>query len=360
MTKLYLDSARTMLSSCDSPYALDAPYAPSPNLAVRDLLAPLYTLVGVSGDAVQEHDLVLFGSPEEACFALLFSSYLFITRKTGKNHLCLAQSSETPLVEATRSLTALGIHTSIAPINKNGVITVDAVAEALTPRTALVSIPWGCGLSGVIHPIEEIAALCKERGVLLHVDATHVVGKGDFTLQESGADFFTLRATPFAAVAMTALFISPQAPMTVVTRPSFDIGMLARFSEAARSAVRDLYTISTEVSYQRTTFEERVCTLIPETWLPFREAPRLPHIAAIAFPKVHSEALAFHLMRKGIIAARGEGIFQSLSELFTAVSQEPNTLLSFCFTKDIAPQRIEEALIHLKTAYTLLKEGALP
>ncbi|CAK9251057.1 unnamed protein product [Sphagnum jensenii] len=96
----------------------------------------------------------------------------------------------------------------MAPADKNGRITAGAIAEAMTPRTALVSIAWANGLTGVINPIEEIAAICKERGVHLHIDASHVLGKVFAEWEEVPAHFLTFNGDSIHAPSGTgALFI---------------------------------------------------------------------------------------------------------------------------------------------------------
>lgn len=58
-----------------------------------------------------------------------------------------------------------------------GFVHPDQVREALRPNTRLVSIEWANGEIGTIQPIAEIAALCRERGVLFHTDMTQAAGK---------------------------------------------------------------------------------------------------------------------------------------------------------------------------------------
>ena len=58
----------------------------------------------------------------------------------------------------------------------------EANCRCLSPRTALVSLSWANGLTGVVQPVAEIAQLCRQRDVRLHLDATHVLGKLIFDL----------------------------------------------------------------------------------------------------------------------------------------------------------------------------------
>ena len=53
---------------------------------------------------------------------------------------------------------------------------VDAIAAAIRPDTALVHLQWGNHEVGTLQPVAEVAQLCRERGVLLHVDAAQAAG----------------------------------------------------------------------------------------------------------------------------------------------------------------------------------------
>jgi cysteine desulfurase len=63
------------------------------------------------------------------------------------------------------------------PVNREGVVDVNALGAALTPDAALVSIQWANNETGVIQPVEAIGTLCRERGVLFHCDAVQIAGK---------------------------------------------------------------------------------------------------------------------------------------------------------------------------------------
>ena len=92
---------------------------------------------------------------------------------------------------AVGRLEQLGCVGKMIPATAAGYVNVEDLADSITPRTALVSLSWANGLTGVIQPLAGIAALCKQRGILLHVDATHILGKLLYDLEEVGADFIS-------------------------------------------------------------------------------------------------------------------------------------------------------------------------
>ncbi|MDH3211427.1 MAG: cysteine desulfurase, partial [Myxococcales bacterium] len=82
-------------------------------------------------------------------------------------------------------------------VDADGRVDVDAVAAAIEPETALVSVIWANNETGVVQPVERIAAHAKERGVLVHSDATQAVGKLPIDLGRVPADLLSLSAHKF-------------------------------------------------------------------------------------------------------------------------------------------------------------------
>ena len=82
-------------------------------------------------------------------------------------------------------------------VGEAGLIDLAALDEALATATRLVTIIWANNETGVIQPIEEIAARVKQAGVLLHVDATQAVGKAPVDLRRVPVDFLSCSAHKF-------------------------------------------------------------------------------------------------------------------------------------------------------------------
>tara|TARA_Y100000310_G_scaffold345376_1_gene464258 strand:+ start:1330 stop:2532 length:1203 start_codon:yes stop_codon:yes gene_type:complete len=78
--------------------------------------------------------------------------------------------------------------------DENGLITADAVEDAMTPNTVLVSIMHVNNEVGNINPVMEIGKLCEKRNVLFHVDASQSVGKLPVDVEQMGANFVSFSA----------------------------------------------------------------------------------------------------------------------------------------------------------------------
>ena len=71
------------------------------------------------------------------------------------------------------------------PVNADGIVDADILREHIHPdRTALVSIMWANNETGLLFPIRELAALCREKGILFHTDAVQAIGKVPVDVQD--------------------------------------------------------------------------------------------------------------------------------------------------------------------------------
>jgi len=152
-------------------------------------------------DAARERVAALLGvRPAEVVFTSgateANNAALFAAADAGppRGHV-VSSSVEHPSVEAAlEALEARGHPVTRVPVDRGGRVDPDAVAAALRPDTVLVSIIWANNETGVVQPVEAIAARARERGVRVHSDATQAVGKHVFAPGEAAVDWLSLSA----------------------------------------------------------------------------------------------------------------------------------------------------------------------
>jgi cysteine desulfurase len=254
--------------------------------------------------------------------------------------------------------------------NKAGQVTAQAISEAITPRTALVSLSWGNGLTGVVNPVGDIAKLCKERGIRFHLDATHVIGKLYFEQDEIGAHYITFNGDHLHAPKGTGgLFIQAGtkcSPLIVggieqtgFRAGSFDIPGFIALGQAAKEAKENRDLLCTEVARLRDKLEMGIVAGYPDAVPFYADQERLPNCTTIAFPGIANEAMLYALNRKGVYACIGGGSYQQIGLILMGAGVEEvlaQTAVSFSLSRETHEEEIERSIeIVVETAKKLRK-----
>jgi cysteine desulfurase len=114
-------------------------------------------------------------------------------------HLVSVATEHRAVLDPLRRLARRGFDVTLLPVAPHGredagLITAQQVAEALRPDTLLVSVMLANNEIGAIQPLAEIGALCKDRSVLLHCDATQAVGKVPVSVEQLQVDLMSFTA----------------------------------------------------------------------------------------------------------------------------------------------------------------------
>src|SRR5207253_2444747 len=101
------------------------------------------------------------------------------------------------VLNTLKALAKRGWRTTLLPIGASGVVSADALRDAITDDTAIVSVMHANNEVGTIQPITELAEIARARGVLFHTDAVQSVGKISVNVKTLGADMLSLSAHKF-------------------------------------------------------------------------------------------------------------------------------------------------------------------
>lgn len=322
--------------------------------AIEEALKGVYALIGAN-----ENDSVIFtSSGAEGINQVIMSTYFDVTIHTGKNQFLTSVIEEAPAIMAMGRLEHLSCISKLAPADQHGKVTAAAIAEAMTPRTALVSLSWANGLTGVINPIMEIAEVCKERGVRLHLDVSHAIGKVFEEWEEVPAHFLSFNGDAFHAPSGTGgLFIRSDVKCSPLIlggieqaghrAGSYSVAGLMALGEAAREAIDARDYMCTEVARLRNKFEEGIVAKVPQAVVFFQDQERLPNCSAIGFPGVANEALLYLLNRRGVYATIGGGTYQQIGLVLAASGIDnilAHTAVSFSLSRETTEDEIDRAI----------------
>ncbi len=96
------------------------------------------------------------------------------------------------VLETVAALTREGFETNVIAPDRDGIVPLRALEEAIRTGSAIVSVGWVNSELGVIQPIDEIASLCRRHGALLHVDASQAVGRVNVDFDAVDADLMSV------------------------------------------------------------------------------------------------------------------------------------------------------------------------
>lgn len=111
-----------------------------------------------------------------------------------RRHLVTCATEHPAVLDTVDALEASGFEVSRLAPGPTGRLSPEALEAALGPETLLVSLMWANNEVGTVHPIEEIGALCRARGILFLTDATQAVGKLPVDVRAAGVDLLSLSA----------------------------------------------------------------------------------------------------------------------------------------------------------------------
>ncbi|MGE4180039.1 MAG: cysteine desulfurase family protein, partial [Limisphaerales bacterium] len=117
-----------------------------------------------------------------------------LVTQPGKRHVITTAVEHSANINFGEYLQKQGHEVTFLPVDSDGSLDLHLLEKSIRPDTAIVSIMWANNETGVLFPIEEIAALCRSKGVLFHTDAVQTPGKLKLDVKAVGVDFLSLSA----------------------------------------------------------------------------------------------------------------------------------------------------------------------
>lgn len=276
--------------------------------AVNDARRQVAALIG----AVPE-EIVFTGCATEANNLALLG--VAAASGEGKRHLVISAVEHLAVTQPALHLEELGWELSVVPVDGCGRVAPAAVAAALRPDTALVSVMHSNNEVGTIQPVAEIAALTRPRNILLHTDAAQSAGKIAVDVEALGVDLLTLAGHKFyAPKGVGALYVRAGTPIRAITfgadqerglRPGTEnVPAMIGLGMAARLARERLPEITVKLRRLRDRLHARLAEAVPDLVLNGHPDERLPNTLHVSFPGVTGRML-LHAVNAEVAASLG-------------------------------------------------------
>jgi cysteine desulfurase len=209
-----------------------------------------------------------------------------------------------------------GYALTLLPVESDGSLDLHLLEKSIRPDTAIVSVMWANNETGVMFPIEEVAAICRSKGTLFHTDAVQTAGKIKIDVKDLGVDFLSLSAHKLhAPKGIGLLYVKRRTkyhPYVIGGSQergrrggTENVANIVAFGRAAELAISNLQDEDTRVRALRDKLENGVLANISGTSRNGAREPRLPNTSNIAFGSVEAEGILMLLDQAGICASSG-------------------------------------------------------
>jgi cysteine desulfurase len=258
------------------------------------------------------------------------------------DHLITAATEHPAVLDVARHVASQGASVTVLPVDSRGRVDPDAVRDAFTDRTVLVSIMAANNEVGTIAPIEAIGRLCKERGVLFHTDAAQAAGKIPLDVQALGIDLLSISAHKiYGPKGVGALYVRRRDPRVRLEPIAFGGGQerglrpgtlnvpgivgLGAALEIARAVLEEEAVRTRRL---RDRLQKGIQERVDGAHLNGDPENRLPNNLNLSFEGVEGEALLLSL----------EGIAVSSGSACTSEKREPSHVLKAMGVSDTMAQ----------------------
>lgn len=230
-------------------------------------------------------------------------------------HIVTSAIEHPSVIEPVMDLQKRGrAEVTVVRADRQGVVQANAIIDAIRPDTRLVALMLANNETGVVQPVAEVAAFCRQRGIHVHCDAVQAAGKIPINVQDLQVDTLALSAHKFHAPKGIGVLYVRQG---VTLRPivlggsqerrrrsgTENVPSIAAMGAAAR-VVADLSVMS-RIEGLRDEMEAELLRQVPHSRVNGAGAPRLPNTSSICFEGVDAEAVVIGMDLDGIAISSG-------------------------------------------------------
>jgi cysteine desulfurase len=239
-----------------------------------------------------------------------------LTSQPGKRHVITTVVEHSANIQFGQTLEKRGCEVTWIPVDRAGQLDVHEIHEAIREDTAIVSVMLANNETGVIYPVEEIAAICRAKGVFFHTDAVQTPGKLKLDVKAMEVDFLSLSAHKLhAPKGIGVLYVRKGVSFQPYVMGggqeqgrrggTENVANMVAFGKAAEIAVASLEENLDRIRALRDRMEEGIISSIEGVTRNGAKEPRLANTSNLSFTNCEAEAILLLLDREGICASSG-------------------------------------------------------
>lgn len=294
-----------------------------------------------------------------------------LTRRDGAEVVTTPIEHES-IRQKAEMLKAEGVRVHELPVDGRGTVLLDRADDLISTDTSLVSVQWVNNETGVVQPIQQIAQICRARGVPFHTDGAQAVGKMPIDLSTQMADYVTFTGHKFhAPKGIGVLWRRPGTPLLPMLgggtqehglRPGTEnlLGIVG-IGQAASIRKQRLSDVLALLSELRDRFESAVLQACDGAVINGGSAPRVCNTTNVQFCGVDGEALMAQLNNHNVYCSHSSACTSQLPEpshVLTAMglsTEEAFSSIRFSFSELNTADEVDQAVEVIAGTYAKLK-----
>jgi len=233
----------------------------------------------------------------------------------GKNVITSAVE-HSAVLRPCQDLAKRGCLVTFLGVDRHGNLDLGELEAAIRPETTLVSIMWANNETGVVFPVEKIAEICREKGVLFHTDAVQAMGKIPMSLRDTPINFLSLSAHKFhGPKGVGALYANRRTRFSPLIAGggqengrrggTENVASIVGLGKAAEIALKYPREDKYNIRSMRDRFEKSVLEAVNGASVNGAGATRLPNTSSLSFEGIEASAALLLLDREGICCSAG-------------------------------------------------------
>ena len=278
--------------------------------AVEDARAKLASLIGA-----KRSEEIFFTSGGTESNNLTIRGVAYRNKDKG-NHIVTTEIEHMSVMNTCKSLLKEGFDLTFVPVDKYGVVNLQALEKAITDKTILVSVMYANGEIGTLQPIKEVGEIVHRKGVLLHVDAVAASGQVPIDVESEDIDLMSISSNDMygprgvgASYIKTGTRVQPiifgGGQEKGLRSGTENVPAIVGMGKAAEIAKAEMKTEGEMLSNLRDKLIEGLIQNIPRSFLNGHPTKRLPNNANVRFSYIEGESLLLSLDVLGVAASSG-------------------------------------------------------
>lgn len=247
------------------------------------------------------------------------------------NHIITVTTEHKCVLDSCKHIEKLGGEVTYLTVNNEGLIDLNELEKAITPKTILISVMYANNETGVIMPVKKISEIAHKHGVLFMTDGTQAIGKIPVNVETDHIDLMSFSSHKiYGPKGVGALYVRRKNPRVKVTAQidggghergmrsgTLNVPGIVGFGKACEICMNEMESEAKRLSKLRDKLETELMKL-EETYVNGNKENRMPHTTNISFKYVEGE---------GLMMGFNKEIAVSSGSACTSASLEPSYVL---------------------------------